>query len=106
MDENNPVNQEPLEKQKLEQLENELENIEKGATQDIPSQPTQPVQQPNVPQPASSAVSTDPKPQGLGKSRGILWIGVALLLLALAGVGAYYLGSRNAASIPSATVTP
>ncbi len=103
MAEDNPVNQEPLEKQKLEQLENELKNIEKKTTQEIPSQPNQPVQQTDAPQPISPILSEDPEPQGLGKSKGILWIGVVLMVLALVGVGAYYLGSRNAASIPSTT---
>lgn len=105
MAEDSPVNQESLEKQKLEQLENELENIEKKTTQEIPSQPNQPVQQTDAPQPISPILPADPKPQGLGKSKGILWIGVVLMVLALVGVGAYYLGSRNAASTPS-TTTP
>ncbi len=94
MDEDNQINQELLEKQKLEQFENELENIEKKAVQEMPLQPNQPVQQPDVPQPISPTSPADTKPQGLGKSKGILWIGIALLALALVGVGAYYLGSR------------
>ena len=105
MAEDSPVNQEPLEKQKLEQLENELENIGKKTTQEISSQPNQPVQQKDVSQPVSPILPEEPKPQGLGKSKGILWIGIALLVLALVGVGAYYFGSRNDASTPS-TITP
>ncbi|MBU0572633.1 hypothetical protein KKH23_03140 [Patescibacteria group bacterium] len=94
MDEDNQVNQGSLDKQKLEQLENELGNIENKATQEIQSQPNQPVQQPNAPQPITPALSADTKPQGLGKSKGILWIGIALLMLAIVGIGAYYLGSH------------
>ncbi len=105
MAEDSPVNQEPLEKQKLEQLESELKNIEKKTTQEIPSQPNQPVQQTDAPQLISPILSEESGPQGLGKSKGILWIGVVLMVLALVGIGAYYLGSRNAASIPS-TTTP
>jgi len=105
MAEDSSVNQEPLEKQKLEQLENELENIGKNTTQEIPSQPNQPVQQTNAPQPISPILSEESEPQGLGKSKGILWIGITLLVLALVGVGAYYIGSRNATSTPS-TTTP
>lgn len=105
MDENNPVNQEPLEKQKLEQLENELENIGSKTTQEIPPQPSQPAQQTNTPQPISPVLSADPKPQGLGKSKGILWIGIVLMALALVGVGAYHLGSqKNANTITSEPV--
>lgn len=95
MDEDNQINQEPLEKQKLGQLEDELGNIEKKAVQEIPPQPNQPVQQPDTPQPITPVLSKDPKPQGLGRSKGILWIGVVLLVVALVGAGAYYLGSRR-----------
>jgi hypothetical protein len=105
MAEDSPVNQESLEKQKLDQLENELENIEKKGPQEIPPLPSQPIQQQDTSQPTPPTLSEDSKPQGLGKSKGILWIGVGLMVLALVGVGAYYLGSRNAASIPS-TTTP
>ncbi len=105
MDENNPVNQEPLEKQKIEQLENELKNIENKTTQEASPQPRQPVQQSDIPQPISSDVSESASPQGLKKSKGILWIGIVLLILALVGVGAYYLGSRNTIPTPS-TTTP
>ena len=101
MNEDNPVNQGALEKQKLEQLKNEVENIGNKTTQETPSQP-EPVQQQSVPQPSSSVSSVEPKPQGLGRSKGILWIGIALLVLALVGVGAYFLGSRKTAT----TVTP
>lgn len=105
MDEDNQVNQESLEKQKLEQLEGELDSIEKNTPQEIPPQSSQPIQQPDIPQPVPSTLSEDSRSQGLGKSKGILWIGIALLVLALIGVGAYYLGSRNATSTPS-TITP
>lgn len=103
MDEDNLVNQEPLEKQKLEQLENELESIDKRANQKVPPEPGQPIRQPDTSQPESPILSEEPKPQGLGKSKGIYWIGIVLLILSLVGVGAYYLGSRNTASTPSAT---
>lgn len=94
MDEDKSVNQESFEKQKLEQLENELENIENKKTQEIPLQSDQLVQQPSVSQPISPALSENSKPPALGKSKGILWIGLTLLVLALVGIGAYYLGSR------------
>jgi hypothetical protein len=110
MDENNPNNQEPLEKKKVDQLENELENLGKKAVQEIPPQPSQPVQQSNTPQPTSSIPPVEAKPQRLSKSKGILWIGVVLMGLAAVGVGAYYLGSQKNAdtsiSEPAQTQTP
>jgi len=105
MYEDNQANQESLEKQKLEQLENELEGIDKRVTQEVPLKSGQPIQQPDTSQPDSHILSEEPNPQGLGKSKGILWIGITLLALALVGVGAYYLGSRDAVSTPS-TTTP
>lgn len=103
MAEENKVNQESLEKQKIEQLENELESIDKGANQEVPPKSGQPIQQPDTSQPESPILSEEPKSQGLGKSKGILWIGIVLLILSLVGVGAYYLGSRNTALTPSVT---
>lgn len=105
MNEDNQANQESLEKQKLEQLENELESIDKRVTQEVPLKSGQPIQQPDTSQPVSHILSEEPSPQRLGKSKGILWIGITLLVLALVGVGAYYLGSRDAVSTPS-TTTP
>jgi len=104
MDENNPVNQGSLEKQKLEQLENELENIENKTTQETSPQPNQPVQQPETFQPISPTVPESTSPQALKKSKGVLWIGIILLILSLVGVGAYYLGSRN--TTPTSSSTP
>ena len=96
MDEENQVNQESVEKQKIEQLEGELENIGNTTAQEAPPQPSQPIQQPSVAsQPVSSVPSIDSKPQRLSKSKGILWVGVILLLLSIVGIVAYYLGLNS-----------
>ena len=103
MDENNSINQEPLEKQKLEQLEKEMESIGNKTTQDTPLQSNQPVQQPEAIEPPPPVAPEVVSPQGLKKSKGILWVGIILLILSLVGVGAYYLGFRNSTSTPSTT---
>lgn len=105
MDENNPVNQESLEKQKIEQLKKEMKNIEDIPAQETTPQPSQPVQQPEASDPPPPVVPEAASLQGLKKSKGILWISLALLLLAIVGVGAYYLGSHNV-FIPVSSPTP
>ncbi|RLC32694.1 hypothetical protein DRH13_01335 [Candidatus Woesebacteria bacterium] len=105
MDENNPVNQGSLDKQKLEQLGKEMGDIKNETDQEIPPQLSQPIQQPSTSQPVSPTVPEDTSSQGLKKSKGILWIGIILLILSLVGVGAYYLGFRNSTSTPS-TISP
>jgi hypothetical protein len=104
MDENNPVNQGSLEKQKLEQLENEMENIGNKSTQEIPLQSSQPIQQPEAFDPPPPVAPEVDNSQGLKKSKGVFWIGIILLILSLVGVGAYYLGSRN--TTPTSSSTP
>jgi hypothetical protein len=106
MDEDNQINQESLEKQKLEQLGNEVEGIGNKTTQETPPSSNQPTQQPDTLQPVSPSSSVEVKPQRLSKSKGILWIGVALMVLALVGVGAYYLGFRKTASFSAPEPTP
>lgn len=106
MDEENQVNQESVERQKIEQLENELGSLENTTTQSSSPQPSQPIQQPSVaPPPISTVPLADSKSQGLSKSKGILWAGLAFLLLALVSVGAYYLGSNKTTEKPLPTVS-
>jgi hypothetical protein len=106
MDENNPVNQGSLDKEKIEQLKKEMENIGNKPTQKISSQPSQPVQHPGAFDPPPPVAPEVANSQGLNKSKGILWIALTLLLLALAGVGAYYLGSNKTANVPTPTTSP
>lgn len=110
MDENNLDNQGSLDKEKIEQLEKEVENIGNKPAQKMSSQPSQPVQQPEAFGPPPPVVPEDTSSQGLKKSKGILWTALSLLLLAIVGAGAYYLSSRETApalvSIPSLTQTP
>lgn len=93
MDENNPTNQEGANKQKLEQLERELENIElqsQTATVEVQTQtPPQQLVPENVP--PQSGFPSEATPPTKSKSDIILWVGVGFLLLALIGVGIYFL---------------
>ena len=106
MDENNPVNQGGVEEQKLQKLEKELGGLEKKASEVPPqsAQPSQPVQQPDPPQPVPPSPPMETMPQGTGRSKIVLWVGLSLLVLALVGVGAYYLGSRR--TTPTTTPEP
>ncbi len=105
MNEDSQNNQEAIDKQKIEQLKNEMENIGNKSTQEISSQPNQPVQQPEAFDPPPPVAPEVASSQGLKKSKGILWVGIILLILALVGIGAYYLGSRSIAPT-SSTTTP
>jgi hypothetical protein len=106
MDENNPVNQESLDKEKIEQLKKEMENIGNKSIQETSPQPSQPVQQPEAFDPPPPVVPEAANSQGLQKSKGILWIALFLLLLAVVGVGAYYLGSNKSTTKPDPTASP
>ena len=106
MDETGSTNQGVIEGEKVEKLEHELKDIEKKAavpqSAPSPSPPVEPASPPPAPpQPVPPSPPVETTPQGTGKSQIVLWIGIALLVLALVAVGAYYLGTRK--TTPEAT---
>jgi hypothetical protein len=94
MDETATTNQGQGDQQKLNQLKEEIENIKTGEPQIPP-----PVSQPPMPQPSQPPTT----PPSSGKSKIVLWVGIALLVFASLTVGAYFLGSE---SKPSPTPSP
>lgn len=91
--------QKGTEDKKFQELEKELQNLEKRAHQEL-SQPKSAPPPPSVePGPAESPTPlAEPPLPPTAKSKIVLWLGLGLLLLALVAAGAYYLGSRRAAS--------
>lgn len=111
MDETGPTNQGVVEGEKVEKLEHELEDIEKKAavpqSAPSPSPPVEPASPPPAsPQPVPPSPPMETAPQGTGKSKVVLWIGIALLVLALVAVGAYYLGTRKTIPEPTSELYP
>jgi hypothetical protein len=110
----NLPNQNSPDDQKLQELEKELQDLEKRAQGELnqPGQPnikTQvpPPQQtpPTIPPPTTdSKVSNSSGGGEKGGMKTILWIAVILLLLSLVGIIGYYLGTSR--SMPVATPTP
>lgn len=107
MDEKEASNQ-GGDEQKLDRLGHELEGIEKevappvspkaGASVQLPSSSV-PQGHPQSPPPSAPVIS----PQGKDKSRKVLWIGLALLLIALFSAGGYFLisGKKESAPLPT-----
>ncbi|MCK4588695.1 hypothetical protein KAT60_02670 [Candidatus Woesebacteria bacterium] len=106
MDETGSTNQGVVEGEKIEKLEHEIKDIEKKAavpqSTPLPSPPVESASPPPTPpQPVPSSPPLETTPQGTGKSKVVLWVGIALLVLALVAVGAYYLGTRK--TMPEST---
>ncbi len=106
MDDNNSVNQESFEKQKIEQLEKEIGNIGNNPADVAPTPQTPTVQASPPVQANQTNIPTEVNPQGLKKSKGLLWTGVVLLLLSLVGIGGYYLGSNKSVVVPVPSASP
>ena len=78
MDENNPDNQGAFEKQKIDQLEKEIENIGNNQAQAAPTAQTPSAQPPPLTQVGQAEIPIEVKPEGLKKSKGLLWAGIVL----------------------------
>lgn len=119
MDDNLPKNA-PDDKAKLDQLEKELQELEKRAGVELgdssqqasnQQQPqTQSSEQPTTNLPAQPIQETSPKVSN-GKERGgkkIVWFAAAFVLMVLVGGAGYYLGSRAGSEnkTPTPTTTP
>ena len=106
MDENNPDNQGAFDKEKIDQLEKEIKNIGNDQSQAAPTAQIPSVEPSPLTQVGQAGIPTEVKPEGLKKSKVLLWVGIVLLLLSLVGIGGYYLGSNKIAGISRPAVSP
>lgn len=130
MDDNLP-NQQGADDRKLQELENELQELEKRArgqlnqagdsptaapqtqphTQQVARQPQPQTPQAQTPEPPVPLSNVQP-PKGVpnetqdssgGGMRTVMWIALVIFLLALVGAGGYYLGMRGTSQSPTPT---